>query len=105
MRIDRLDKTVFAVAAVLALGFAFFLLRGDQVGAQIIRSTPAANAQNVPARSPIRLTFSEPMVTATLEGKIRLQPEIPGMLRWSRRNGIVCAFGGIAAGYGLPAHH
>ena len=83
MRVDRLDKTVLIVAAVLVLGFAFFLLRGDQVGAQIIRSMPAANAQNVPARSPINLTFSEPMVTSTLEGKVNLQPATPGTLRWS----------------------
>ena len=89
MRIDRLDKTVLIVVAVLTLGFVFFLMRGDQVGAQIIRSNPAANAQNVPARSPIRLTFSEPMITSTLEGKVSLQPNTPGTLHWS---GATAAF-------------
>jgi Tol biopolymer transport system component len=89
MRLDRLDKTVFVVAVVLALLLAFFLLRGDQIGAQITRSTPADNAQNVPARSPISFTFGEPMVTSTLEGKVSLQPEAGaasaalGALRWS----------------------
>ena len=89
MRADRLDKTVFVVTAVLVTGFIFFLLRGDQVGVQIIRSSPAANAQNVPARSPIRFTFSEPMVTGTLEGKVSLQPSVPGTLHWS---GATAAF-------------
>ncbi|NJM42423.1 MAG: hypothetical protein HC853_17635, partial [Anaerolineae bacterium] len=90
-----MDKTVFAVAAGLALLFAFFLLRGDQIWRAIIRSTPVDNAQSVPARSPISFTFGEPMVTGTLEGKVSLQPSAGaagaaseagaalGTLRWS----------------------
>ena len=83
MRVDRLDKTVLVAVAILALGLIAFLIRGDQVGAQITRSVPAADAQNVPARSAISLTFNEPMVTRTLEGKLSLQPDVTGTLHWS----------------------
>ncbi len=83
MRLDRLDKTVFIVVAATLVLLGLILLRGDQVGVQVVRSSPAADASNVPTRGQISLAFSEPLITSTLEGRLSLTPEITGDVHWN----------------------
>jgi Tol biopolymer transport system component len=83
MRLDRLDKAALAfVAALLAL-IALVLLRGDQVGVQIARTAPAANAAGVATRAQISFSFTEPMEASTMEGRVRVTPPLSGTLRWN----------------------
>jgi hypothetical protein len=66
MRFDRLDRVALIVIGVLIAATALVVLRGDQVGAAVVRSSPAADAAAVSTRSLIAFTFAEPMdVTAS----------------------------------------
>ncbi len=69
--------------AAITCVIGIILWRGDQVGVQIIRAAPAAGAESVPIRSLLSFTFSEAMVADSLEGRVRLSPEMPGVLRWN----------------------
>ncbi len=83
MRLDRLDKTVAITLAIALLFIMALLLRGDRIGVQITRISPASGAGDVPIRGRISLTFSEAMVTSTLNGKLQLEPSISGTLHWN----------------------
>lgn len=83
MRLDRLDKTVAVTLAIALLFIVALLLRGDRIGVQITRISPASGADDVPIRGRISLTFSEAMITATLDGKLHLEPAISGTLHWA----------------------
>lgn len=83
MRLDRLDKAVFIVVVATLVLLGILVLRGDQVGVQIVRSNPAANAINVPSRGQISLAFSEPLITTTLEGRLTWVPEVTGTTHWN----------------------
>lgn len=88
MTLDRLDRAALAVMAALAVLIGVLLWRGDQVGARIIRAAPAAGAESVPIRSAISFTFSEAMNAESLEGRLRLSPEVTGALRWNGNTAV-----------------
>jgi len=83
MRLDRLDKAVFITVAVTLILLSIILLRGDQVGVQIVRSSPANDASNVPMGGRFSLTFGEPLITTTLEGRLTLTPAMTGTWHWT----------------------
>lgn len=83
MRLDRLDKAVFIVVVATLVLLGIILLRGDQVGIKIMRTSPAADASNVPTRGQISLAFSEPLITTTFEGRLTFVPPISGTLHWN----------------------
>lgn len=83
MKLDRVDRAALSVMAALAVVIGILLWRGDQVGVQVTRAAPAAGAESVAIRSPISFTFSEVMVAESLEGRVRLSPEITGVLSWN----------------------
>lgn len=81
MRFDRLDKTVFAVVAILLAAIAIVALRGDRVGATVTGGTPADGAQRVSVRAPVTFVFSEPMDITTLQSRVDIRPPLSGTLR------------------------
>ncbi len=83
MTLDRLDRAALSAMAAIACVIGIILWRGDQVGVQITRATPAAGAESVAIRSALSFTFSEAMVADSLEGRVRLSPQISGALRWN----------------------
>ncbi len=83
MKPDRLDRAALSAMAAIACGIGIMLWRGDQVGVQITRAAPAAGAEGVPIRSPLSFTFSEAMITESLEGRVSLSPQISGSLHWN----------------------
>ncbi len=89
MRFDRLDRAVVTALAITLIFVVLLLLRGDQVGVQISRISPADNARDVPLRGRITFAFNENMLTRTLEGNVQLSPIVTGALQW---NGSSAAF-------------
>jgi Tol biopolymer transport system component len=85
---DRLDRVAVGFIAVLLAIIAIVIVRGDQVGVQIIRTAPAANDNGVGTRSQLVLAFSEPMPSASLQGRILITPELSGALRWNGTTGF-----------------
>jgi Periplasmic component of the Tol biopolymer transport system len=83
MRFDRMDRAAVGSMLALSLLTVFFILRGDQVGVQITGTSPAMNADGVPTRSAVSITFSEVMSATTVERRLRITPPISGVLRWS----------------------
>ncbi len=83
MRFDKMDRAAIGSILVLSILIAFFIVRGDQVGVRITRTMPAMNADRVPTRSLIAITFSEVMSTTTVEQRLHITPTVPGTLRWS----------------------
>src|SRR5207249_4790950 len=47
------------------------------------RTSPVNNAGNVATRAQLALTFSEPMPSASIAGRIQITPVLSGTLRWS----------------------
>jgi Tol biopolymer transport system component len=78
-----MDRVAVGSAIALGLAIIIFVVRGDQVGVQITRSTPISGATNVPTRGLLAFTFSEQMNVRSLEGNVRITPEISGTLRWN----------------------
>ena len=83
MRFDRMDRVALGGMFALATAIVFLVVRGDQVGVQITRVSPAPNTINVPTRGLLAFTFSEPMNAKSLDGKLRLSPEVSGTVRWN----------------------
>ncbi len=80
---NPLDKAAAGLIGALLLGIAIILVRGDQVGVQIIRQAPANQASGVSTRSQLAFTFSEPMPAAALQGHIEITPALSGTVRWN----------------------
>ncbi|MCS7056028.1 MAG: Ig-like domain-containing protein [Thermoflexales bacterium] len=83
MRLDRMDRVAIGSILTLSLLIVFFVVRGDQVGVRITRTSPAMNAERAPTRSLIAITFSEPMSTTSVEQRLRITPPVSGTWRWS----------------------
>lgn len=83
MHLDRLDKAALLFIAVLLAVIAVVLLRGDQVGVQITRTAPSADAAGVATRAQISFSFSEPMQPASVEGLLRTTPALTGTWHWN----------------------
>ncbi|MCS7060620.1 MAG: Ig-like domain-containing protein [Anaerolineae bacterium] len=82
MKLDRLDAAALSALAVLMILIGVIVWRGDQVGVQIVRRTPAPDAQSVALRPTISFSFSEAMRPSSLEGRLEVTPLISGALRW-----------------------
>lgn len=73
------DRVALTVILLLVLTVGFVIALGDQVGVQLSRVSPLGVARST---SLIRLEFSEPMDQSSLDGRVRLEPEVPGALSW-----------------------
>lgn len=85
---NPLDRTAAGFIAALLLIIAITLARGDQVGVQIIRQSPSNNATDVGTRSQLAFTFSEPMPSSSLDGRIVITPPLTGTVRWNGSTGF-----------------
>jgi Tol biopolymer transport system component len=83
MRWDRLDRAALAFVAALLVLIVALVLRGDQVGVQVLRTSPPAGASKVTTRSSLMLTFSEPVLAADVEARLRISPPLSGTWRWN----------------------
>lgn len=77
-----MDRVALGAMLALAATIAFVVLRGDQVGVQIVRSAPAHNEVDASMRGALAFTFSELMDHASVEQHIRIAPALSGTLRW-----------------------
>jgi Tol biopolymer transport system component len=82
-RFDVMDRVAIGAMVALAATILFFVIRGDQVGVQIVRSSPEPNAASVPTRGLLAFTFNEPMVQQSVADRISITPALSGTLRWS----------------------
>lgn len=78
-----MDRAAIGSIFTLSLLIVFFVVRGDQIGVRITRTSPAMDAEQAPIRSVIAITFSEPMSTTTVEQRLRVTPPVSGTWRWS----------------------
>lgn len=79
-RFDRFDYLVWAVLGGLAALIGLTVLWGDQVGARIVQTAPAASLS---AFGRVSLTFAQPMNTRLTESRFSLTPAVKGQLRWN----------------------
>jgi Tol biopolymer transport system component len=63
-----------------------FVLRGDRIGASVLRTVPQDNGGNVSTRTPLAFTFAEPLDAASFAGKITVEPPLAGVTRVNGTN-------------------
>ncbi|HEY3288655.1 MAG TPA: Ig-like domain-containing protein, partial [Anaerolineae bacterium] len=85
---NPLDRAAIGAIGALAIVIAALILRGDQVGVQVISRIPPENAYSVATRIQLAVTFSEPMPAGALDGRIIISPPVSGTLRWNGSTGF-----------------
>ena len=80
------------VGLLLGLGVALFFSLP-----RLTVASPAAGAQFVSSRAPLRLTFSRPMDQASVEAGLQISPAQPGRLRLAGPDAHLHALPGLAA--------
>ncbi len=86
---NPLDRVAGAVIVLLLISITIVILRGDQVGVQIVSRNPADGADGVGTRAFLALTFSEAMPSRALDDLVSIMPLLTGTLRW---NGAAAVF-------------
>jgi TolB protein len=81
-RFTRFDAVAGGTLGALALLLVGLVLVGDQVGAQVAATAPAAGGQQ-PARAPISVTFAQPMQPDSVAAHFSLEPAAPGRVAWT----------------------
>src|SRR5438552_589609 len=79
-RLSAFDRTVALVIAGFAAIIGFTVVRGDQVGVQVTRSTPEGRAGR---GSVVAIQFSEAMRRESVAERLTLEPAVPGTMSWS----------------------
>jgi Tol biopolymer transport system component len=80
--LDRFDRAAIALIAVFLLASGWVALHGDRVGARVSVFSPADDADNVSTRAPLRIVFEYAMVKSSVESRLRVEPETPGIFEW-----------------------
>jgi dipeptidyl aminopeptidase/acylaminoacyl peptidase len=96
-KIDHFDLTVLSVVLGLAVATGLVLLRGDQVGAKVVALYPQPDSTGVSTHTEIRVVFEEPMDTASVAQRFRLEPATEGELSWRARTLVWRPSEGLAA--------
>jgi Tol biopolymer transport system component len=81
-RFSSFDRLVWGVLAALAILIGVVVLLGDRVGVQLTRVEPLGMAHST---SPIILQFNEEMTRASVEERLRFEPDLKGEASWSGR--------------------
>jgi Tol biopolymer transport system component len=76
-RLDRLDVAVIVVALGLLAALGLTIVRGDQVGLQIVAVLPRESGS---IRATVQVTFDEPIEQAALAPAFSIEPTVPGVL-------------------------
>lgn len=77
---NSFDLLVWCVSAGLIAAITLTVALGDNVGVQIIRAEPGANAHST---EPILIEFSERMNRESVAENLRIEPDITGEIAWS----------------------
>ncbi len=80
---NPLDRAAIVVIAILLFIIAAVIIRGDQVGVQIISQVPRGDAVGVATRTQLAFTFSEPLPGSALDGRVMVSPGLTGTLRFN----------------------
>ncbi len=76
---NRRRVLLWGLPLLLATGLA---LAGWRLAPRLVQITPASGNQNLAPNSLLRLEFSQPMDTASVEERFSIEPAQPGNLRW-----------------------
>lgn len=75
--LDRFDLAVLLAVLLLAGGIALVILRGDRVGLTVRRVAPQGVASSRPT---IQITFDQTLRPDSVQGRVSLEPEVPGQI-------------------------
>lgn len=78
--IDRFDMAVGGAVIVLMLALGVTVAMGDRAGIGIIEKMPQTQAHTT---TTLRITFDEPMDTASVEAALSIDPPITGKFTWN----------------------
>ncbi len=81
MQLSRFDRIVLGVAAVLVAAIAIVVWRGDQVGVNVLRATPA-DGTPAAASAPIVIEFDQRMDAPSVEASFSVEPNVDGQFAW-----------------------
>ena len=81
MKLDRFDYFVWSVMGALVLAIAGVVAAGDQVGARVTRTFPAAGGE-VGAGGRIGVEFAQLMEAQSAEARLTLEPAAAGHMVW-----------------------
>lgn len=79
---DRFDRAVLIIIAVMAVLIGGVILLGPH-GGQLITATIPADGDSAPAAGPIRVQFATGMNSASVEDRFMISPDVPGTLTWA----------------------
>jgi Tol biopolymer transport system component len=80
--LDRFDRAALTLIAAFLLASGLVVLRGDRVGVRVRAYSPADGAENVSTRAPLRVVFEDAMVEASVESRLRVEPDVLGAFEW-----------------------
>jgi TolB protein len=86
--LSHFDKIVLLIMSGLILVTLAFVWRGDQVGIQIVRLTPAENSEQVSTQAIMRVTFSQAIIPPATVA-VTTNPPITGTVRWESGRTLV----------------
>jgi Tol biopolymer transport system component len=78
---DSFDRLLAGIIAVLVAAIGLVVVLGDRVGVTAKLILPDGG-QSLSSTAPIRLTFSQPMDTASVEDRFSIQPPVQTRFRW-----------------------
>ncbi|HET6317775.1 MAG TPA: Ig-like domain-containing protein [Chloroflexota bacterium] len=81
LALDPFDRSVLGIVLCLIAIIAGLLLLGDHVGAAVLGAAPTA-ADHPAVTTAIRITFAQPMDTASVEAHFAVEPPVGGHSHW-----------------------
>lgn len=81
---------------VVALVITATAILASRVGVRIVYLSPADGTDGVPITTPIRLTFSRPMDTDSVEARFYIEPTVAGHLVWEGREATFWPYSALA---------
>ena len=83
LHITRFDRIVAFVLLGLALITTGLVWRGEQVGLQVVSTTPGQSATGVSTKAGIKVTFDQPIVARDeAQSPLTFTPPVSGTIRW-----------------------
>jgi hypothetical protein len=82
---QRIHPAVWLLAALVLMGIAATAIFLSRAGVRVVELSPENGGGQVPITSPIRVTFSQDMDTASVEERFSVEPQVPGDVTWAGR--------------------
>lgn len=83
--VSRFDRLVGGTIVLVLAIIAVLIWRGDRVGLQVDRVSPAGNTTQVSTQTTIRLSFAQTIVNPEA-AQLTISPPISATIRWEGRN-------------------